>query len=102
MKNAFCEATSLSGSAPLPLCHLDRSEAQWRDLCVDALSWKYFSTEYSWACGPPKVMKNAFCPATSLSGSAPLPFVISTEAKRSGEISVWMLFLGYVFRPSVA
>jgi hypothetical protein len=23
-----------------------------------------------------------------------LPFVISTEAKRSGEISVWILFLG--------
>jgi hypothetical protein len=46
---------------------------------------------------PPKVMKNGFCSATSLSGSAPLPFVISTEAKRSGEISVWMLFLGNVF-----
>jgi hypothetical protein len=27
------------------LCHLDRSAAQWRDLCVDALSWKCFSTE---------------------------------------------------------
>jgi hypothetical protein len=27
-----------------PLCHLDRSEAQWRDLCVDTLSWKCFST----------------------------------------------------------
>jgi hypothetical protein len=26
-----------------------------------------------------------------------LPFVISTEAKRSGEISVWMLFPGNVF-----
>jgi hypothetical protein len=33
----------------------------------------------------------------SLSGSAPLPFVISTEAQRSGEISMWMLFLGNVF-----
>jgi hypothetical protein len=31
-------------------------------------------------------MKNGFCPATSLSGSAALPFVISTGAKRSGEI----------------
>jgi hypothetical protein len=28
---------------------------------------------------------------------APLPFVISTEAQRSGEISVWMPFLGNVF-----
>jgi hypothetical protein len=26
------------------LCHLDRSEAQWRDLCVDAPSWEWFST----------------------------------------------------------
>jgi hypothetical protein len=33
----------------------------------------------------------------SLAGSATLPFVISTEAKRSGEISVWMLLLGSVF-----
>ena len=37
----------------------------------------------------------------SLAGSATLPFVISTEAKRSGEISVWILFLGNVFRQSV-
>jgi hypothetical protein len=36
--------------------------------------------------GPPKVMKNRFSSATTLSGSATLPFVISTEAKRSGEI----------------
>jgi hypothetical protein len=26
-------------------CHLDRSAAQWRDLCVDAPSWECFSTE---------------------------------------------------------
>jgi hypothetical protein len=31
-----------------------------------------------------------------------LPFVISTGAKRSGEISVWMLFRGNVFRMRVA
>jgi hypothetical protein len=42
-------------------------------------------------------MKNGFCPVTSLFGSAALPFVISTGAKRSGEISVWMLLLGRVF-----
>jgi hypothetical protein len=41
-------------------------------------------------------MKKGFCSAASLSGSAALPFVISTEAKRSGEISLWMLFLGNV------
>ena len=76
-----------------PLCHLDRSEAQWRDLCVDALSWECFSTR------SPKVMKSRFTSATTLSGGATLPFVISTEAKRSGEISVWMLLLGNVIRP---
>jgi hypothetical protein len=26
--------------APSSLCHLDRSVASWRDLCVDAPSWK--------------------------------------------------------------
>jgi hypothetical protein len=31
-----------------------------------------------------------------------LPFVISTEAQRSGEISVWMLFPGSVFRQTWA
>jgi outer membrane protein assembly factor BamB len=31
-------------------------------------------------------MKNGFCSATTLNGSAALPFVISTGAKRSGEI----------------
>jgi hypothetical protein len=29
------------------LCHLDRSVAEWRDLCVDSPSWRCFSTERS-------------------------------------------------------
>ena len=46
----------------------------------------------------PKMMtKTSFCSAVPLSGSTALPFVISTGAQRSGEISVWMLFLGNVF-----
>jgi hypothetical protein len=52
-------------------------------------------------CGPPKGMKNGLGPATALLGSVTLPFVISTEAQRSGEISVLMLRLGNVFRQSV-
>src|SRR5258708_15453414 len=32
-----------------------------------------------WPTGPPKVMKNALCPATALHGSFALPFVIPTE-----------------------
>src|ERR1700677_3515284 len=49
-----------------------------------------FRPEQLWAVGPPKVMKNGFCAATTLNGSAALPFVISTGApkERSGEICV--------------
>jgi hypothetical protein len=39
-----------------------------------------FSTEESWAFGPPKVMKNPFGPATTLYGTVTLSFVIPTEA----------------------
>jgi hypothetical protein len=44
--------------------------------------------EQLWAFGPPEVIKNGFCSATILNGSAALPFVISTGApkERSGEI----------------
>ena len=35
--------------------------------------------EESWACGPPKVMKNAFCPATTFHGSGTVPFVIPSS-----------------------
>jgi hypothetical protein len=41
---------------------------------------------------------NGFHSSTNLPGSTALPFVISTGAQRSGEISVWMLFLGGCFR----
>jgi hypothetical protein len=43
------------------------------------------------------VTKKGFWSAVTLPGCAALPFVISTGAQRSGEISVWMLFLGNVF-----
>src|SRR5580658_7750695 len=69
-----------------PLCHLDRSAAQWRDLRFSGPFLEMFSTEESWAFGPPKVMKNGSYSATTLTGSTALPFVISTEAQRSGEI----------------
>src|ERR1700678_2427710 len=45
--------------------------------------------------------ENGFCSATTFARSAPPPFVISTEAKRSGEISVWMHLLGNVFQQSI-
>jgi hypothetical protein len=48
--------------------------------------------------GRSKRMKSGLHLPTSIAGNASLPFVISTEAQRSGEISVWMLFLGNVLR----
>jgi len=45
--------------------------------------------------------KTAFCPPLS-NGSAALTLVISTEAQRSGEISVLTPLRGNVFRQSVA
>jgi hypothetical protein len=61
------------------LCHLDRSEAEWRDLCVDAPSWKCFSTELPWACGPPEAMRNAS--VQQLLSIEPLPFPLSSRAQ---------------------
>src|SRR6202041_2821678 len=82
-----------------PLCHLDRSAAQWRDLrCQRSLPGNVFRPEKSWPFGPPKVMKNGSCSATTVAGSAALPFVISTGAQRSGEIcGVSCPFLGMFF-----
>jgi hypothetical protein len=45
-----------------------------------------FPMEESWDSGPTQSDENGSCPATTLPGSTALPFVISTEAKRSGEI----------------
>jgi hypothetical protein len=45
--------------------------------------------EETWAFGPHKLMKSGFYSATTFPGSTALPFVISTEAKRSGEICVF-------------
>jgi hypothetical protein len=142
MKNAFCPATALHESAPLPFvipseaegsavqyfgpnefvipteanpdfCHapLDkvacapfRKErrmkfaeatnlhrksgiAQWRDLLFRGPFLEIFSTEESWACGPSKVMKNTFCPATALPGSIALPFVIPSSQLACGKLS---------------
>src|ERR1700722_5896223 len=41
-----------------------------------------FRPEKSWAFGPPKVMKNTFCSATTLNGSAALP-LLSSRPERS-------------------
>jgi hypothetical protein len=96
MKNGFCfpEATS---HPPVIPAGAQRSGGTCGST---ALSWKCFSAEESWAFGSPKVMKKGSCSAATVPGGTTHPFVISTEAKRSGEISVWMLLLGNVFRQS--
>ena len=97
-ENSFCSATTLLGSTTLPFVISTEAQRSGEIRGSAVSSWKCFSTEESWAVSPPKVMKNSFCSATTLPGSTTLPFVISTEAKRSGEISVWMFCLGNVFR----
>src|SRR5580693_5150101 len=55
------------------------------------------SAVLSWKCVSAEVMKNGSCSATTVAGSAALPFVISTGAQRSGEIcGVSGPFLGNV------
>jgi hypothetical protein len=51
------------------LCHLDRSEAQWRDLCVDAPSWKCFSTE-------------------RIEGTRPIPFAPAMTQTSQGRLKI--------------
>jgi hypothetical protein len=98
MKNGSCSVTTLPGGAALSFV-ISTEAKRSGEICGLAVpSWKCFSTEESWGLRPTQGdEKNGFCSATNLPGSAALPFVISTEAKRSGEISVWMLSLGKVF-----
>ena len=75
--------------------------AQPRDLQFNLSGATNLSSrpEKSWACCPPKVMKNAFSPATALHGSAALSFVIPSEAEGS---AVPRTIPGNVFRQGVA
>jgi hypothetical protein len=66
MKSGFCSTTTRPGSAPSSPCVI--------------------STGGIMGLRPTKVMKNGSCSATTVAGTTALPFVISTEAKRSGEI----------------
>src|SRR5271168_1178374 len=71
---------------PSPLSSRPKRSAVERSAVQRLFLGNVFSTEFRWAYGPPKVMKNGSCSATTIDGSTALPFVISTEAKRSGEI----------------
>jgi hypothetical protein len=86
MKNGSRSVTTLSESTALPFVISTEAQRSGEICGSAALPWKCFSTEESWAFGPPKVMKNGSCSATTVDGGTALPFVISTEAQRSGEI----------------
>src|ERR1700728_2159547 len=102
MKNGSGSATTVAGSAALPFVIStggvmglrptqgdEKTGPVQQLLSLEAPPSPLSSRpEESWAFGPPKVMKNSFCSATTLNGSAALPFVISTGApkERSGEI----------------
>src|SRR5882757_4952396 len=73
-ENGFYSATSLSGSAALPFVISTGAE---RSLC-GCLFLEMFSTEDSWARGPPKVMKKAS--VRQLLSIEPLPFPLSSRA----------------------
>ena len=83
---------------PLPSCldsllRMGHSAATHPGRALSPLSSQ---PEESWAKGPPKVMKNGSCSATTVAGSAALPFVTSTGAQRSGEICGSTVFPGNV------
>src|ERR1700729_4073129 len=102
MKSGSCSATTVAGSAALPFVistggvmglrptQGDEKRVLYRNLPSLEVPPSPLSSrpEESWAKGPPKVMKSGSCSATTVAGSAALPFVISTGApkERSGEI----------------
>jgi hypothetical protein len=81
-----------------PLCHLDRSAAQWRDLRFSASSLEVFCDRGIWAFGPPKLMKRLLFSNHSHLEAPPFP--LSSRPKRSAveRSAVRRLLLGSVFR----
>jgi hypothetical protein len=73
--------------------------AQWRDLCVDAPSWKCFFDRVAMGRRPTQGDEKRLGPATTLYRTVALPFVIPSEAEGS---AVPRTFRGNVFRPSAA
>ena len=99
-----CSATTIAGSAALPFV-ISTGAQRSGEICGVSGPFleMFFDRAYPgfllrvvsnvhvrshWAFGPPKAMKSGSCSATTLNGSAALPFVISTGApkERSGEI----------------
>src|SRR6202522_275154 len=100
-ENGFCSATTFARSAPLPFVISTEAKRSGEISVWMHLLGNVFRQSIDGPAGPPKKTTMASIQQTTFARSAPLPFVISTEAKRSGEISVWMHLLGNVFRQSI-
>src|SRR3984957_20976825 len=79
MKTGSCSATTVAGSAAHPFV-ISTGAQRSGEICgvSGPFLGSVFRPEESKAKGPPKVMKNGSCSATTVAGSAALPFVIST------------------------
>src|ERR1700722_17328308 len=99
-ENGFCSATTFARSAPLPFVISTEAKRSGEISVWMHLLGNIFNRA-SMDLRAHLEDENGFCSATTFARSAPLPFVISTEAKRSGEISVWMHLLGNVFQQSI-
>src|ERR1700678_4374307 len=99
-ENGFCSATTFARSAPLPFV-ISTEAKRSGEISVWMLLLGNIFNRASMDLRAHLEDENGFCSATTFARSAPLPFVISTEAKRSGGISVWMHLLGNVFQQSI-
>jgi hypothetical protein len=80
MKNAFCSATALHGSVALTFFIPSAAEGS---AVLRTIPGNVFRQRNHGPFGPPKMMKNAFYPATALHGSIALPFFIPSAAEGS-------------------
>jgi hypothetical protein len=96
MKNGSCSATTVPGSTALPFVISTGAQSSG-EICGPFLE-VFFRQRNHGPSAHPRRRKTASVQQRLSPGSAVLPFVISTGAQRSGEISVWMLFRGNVFR----
>jgi hypothetical protein len=96
-RKGSCSATTVDGSTALPF--VIPTGAQRKGPAVRRLLLgNVFRPRNHGPPAHPRRRKAAPVQRRLSMEAPPSPFVISTEAQRSGEISVWMLLLGNVFR----
>jgi hypothetical protein len=99
MKTSSCSATTLLEALPLPLVIPTGAQRSGRTCGSAALSWKCFSTDESWAYGPPQGDETAFVQQRLCLEALTSPLSSRPERSAVEGPAVWRLFLGNVFRP---